>query len=92
MLLSDGVLERRRHDGEPFGLDGLRGAIADAVDAAAASTVRALEDAITAASADPPQDHATIVVFAPTSPASRVLTRLWQYVKCWVKELENGPR
>ena len=54
LLLSDGVLERRRHDGEPFGLDGVRGAIADAVDGAAASTVRVREDAITAASADPP--------------------------------------
>jgi serine phosphatase RsbU (regulator of sigma subunit) len=68
LLLSDGVLERRRYDGEPFGLDGVRQAIADALDAAAASTVRALEDAITAASADPLQDDATIVVFAPTSP------------------------
>jgi hypothetical protein len=53
MSLPDEVLERRRHDGQPFGLDGVRGPIADAVDAAAASTVRALEDAITGASADP---------------------------------------
>jgi serine phosphatase RsbU (regulator of sigma subunit) len=68
LLLSDGVLERRRLDGEPFGLDGVRGAIADALDAAAASTVRALQDAITAASADPLQDDATIVVFAPAGP------------------------
>jgi serine phosphatase RsbU (regulator of sigma subunit) len=68
LLLSDGVLERRRHDGEPFGLDGVCGVIADALDAAAAWTVRALEDAITAASADPLQDDATIVVFAPTRP------------------------
>jgi serine phosphatase RsbU (regulator of sigma subunit) len=67
LLLSDGVLDRRRQDGEPFGLDGVRGAITDAVDAGAASTVRAVEDAITAASADPLQDDATIVVFAPTS-------------------------
>jgi hypothetical protein len=55
-------------DGQPFGLDGVRGPLGDAVDAGAASTVRAVEDAITAASADPLQDDATIVVFAPTSP------------------------
>jgi hypothetical protein len=30
--------------------------------------VRALEDAITAASSDPLEDDATIVVFAPTDP------------------------
>ena len=54
--------------GELIELEGVCGAIADAVDATAASTVRALEDAITAASADALQDDATIVVFAPTSP------------------------
>jgi serine phosphatase RsbU (regulator of sigma subunit) len=67
MLLSDGVLDRRTGSGHPFGLEGVRAAIAG-VDAAAASTVRALEDAITAASADPLEDDATIVVLAPTSP------------------------
>ena len=68
LLLSDGVLQRRTGGGETFGLDGVRAALADAVDGAAASTVRALEDAITAASVDPLEDDATIVVFAPTSP------------------------
>ena len=68
LLVSDGVLDRRTEDGEPFGLDGVRAAVAQAVDSAAASTVRALEDAITAASVDPLEDDATIVVFAPTSP------------------------
>jgi serine phosphatase RsbU (regulator of sigma subunit) len=68
LLVSDGVLDRRTDDGEAFGLDGVRAAIANTVDVAAASTVRALQDAITAASADPLEDDATIVVFAPTSP------------------------
>ncbi|MGH2909219.1 MAG: SpoIIE family protein phosphatase [Solirubrobacteraceae bacterium] len=68
LLLSDGVLERRTGAGESFGLDGVRAALADAIDGAAASTVRALEDAISAASVDPLEDDATIVVFAPSSP------------------------
>lgn len=67
LLISDGVLSRRTVDGQPFGLEGVQTAIAGAADAAAASTVRALEDAITAASADPVEDDATIVVFAPTN-------------------------
>lgn len=67
LLVSDGVLDRRTAGGEPFGLDGAQAAIAGVTDAAAASTVRALEDAIVAASTDPLEDDATIVVFAPTS-------------------------
>lgn len=67
LLVSDGVLDRRTGDGQPFGLDGVRTALARAVDGASASTVRALEDAITATSTDPLEDDATIVVFAPTS-------------------------
>jgi len=67
LLLSDGVLDRRTTGGEPFGLAGVRTALASAADAAAASTVRILQDAITAASTDPLEDDATIVVFAPTT-------------------------
>ena len=68
LLLCDGILNRRTSDGQPFGLEGVRAAIAAAVDGAAAETVRAIEDAITAASSDPLEDDATIVVFAPTTP------------------------
>jgi serine phosphatase RsbU (regulator of sigma subunit) len=68
LLLSDGVLDRGTGNGQSFGLQGVRAAIATAVDAAAASTVRALEDAVMAASTDPLEDDATLVVFAPTSP------------------------
>ena len=67
LLLSDGVLGRATGEGETFGMDGVRTAIAAASDAAAASTVRALEDAVTAASENPLEDDATFVVFAPTS-------------------------
>ncbi len=67
LLVSDGVLDRRTRGGDPFGLPGAQAAITDAPDVAAASTVRALEDAITAASTDPLEDDATIVVFAPTA-------------------------
>jgi serine phosphatase RsbU (regulator of sigma subunit) len=75
LLLSDGVLDRRTDAGGPFGMEGVRAAVTSvegagaAVDGAgAAPTVRALEDAITRASADLLEDDATIVVFAPTSP------------------------
>lgn len=67
LLLSDGVLDRRTAGGGPFGLDGVRRAVAG-VEGAAATTVRALSDALHAASTEPLQDDATIVVFAPTSP------------------------
>jgi hypothetical protein len=69
LLLSDGVLGRGTGGGETFGMQGVRAAIAGAQDAPAASTVIALQDAIMAASTDPLEDDATIVVFAPTSPA-----------------------
>lgn len=65
LLLSDGVLERRKTDGSIFGLEGIRIALSNTASGAAA-TVRAIEDALTAASADPLEDDATVVVFAPT--------------------------
>lgn len=68
LLLSDGVLDRRIGDGEAFGLHGVRTAIAGSPSGAAASTLHALEVAVTAASLDPLEDDATIVVFAPTEP------------------------
>ena len=68
LLLSDGVLDRRTHDGGRFGLEGVRAAIGQATGPAPAGTVRALEEALTASSKDPLQDDATIVVLTPTSP------------------------
>jgi serine phosphatase RsbU (regulator of sigma subunit) len=67
LLLSDGVLERRRTGGGTIGLDGIRGAVARATDLSAASAVRAIEDAIHDASSDPLEDDATVVVFAPSA-------------------------
>ncbi len=68
LLVSDGVLGRRTRDGGTFGTDGVRAAIRGVADAAPAETVRALEDAVMASSADRLEDDATIVVLAPTSP------------------------
>jgi hypothetical protein len=62
------VLDRTTHDRGRFGLAGVRTALRNIADASAAPTLRALEDAITGASADPLEDDATIVVFAPSSP------------------------
>ncbi len=70
LLISDGVLQRQAHDGHPFGMQGVRNAVSRAQSAAAAPTVRAIEDAITAASNNPLEDDATVVVFAPSSPAN----------------------
>jgi serine phosphatase RsbU (regulator of sigma subunit) len=67
LLLSDGVLERRARHGRPFAMAGVRAAVARSGTGAAA-TVRAIEDAIASASADPLEDDATIVVFAPSTP------------------------
>jgi serine phosphatase RsbU (regulator of sigma subunit) len=68
LLVSDGVLDRVTHGGDAFGLDGVRAALTHVDDPSPAPTIRALEDAITGASADMLQDDATLVVFAPSSP------------------------
>jgi serine phosphatase RsbU (regulator of sigma subunit) len=68
LLVSDGVLERRTEDGGQFGLDGVRAAVQGIDGSVAAPTVRALEDALTDASADPLEDDATIVVLARSRP------------------------
>jgi serine phosphatase RsbU (regulator of sigma subunit) len=68
LLLSDGVLDRKRSGGGTIGLDGIRGAVARARDLSAPSAVRAIEDAIHDASSDPLEDDATVVVFAPSAP------------------------
>ena len=67
LLLSDGVLARPTRRNRPFGLAGVRAAVARSGPGAAA-TVRALEDAIAGASSEPLEDDATIVVFAPSAP------------------------
>jgi serine phosphatase RsbU (regulator of sigma subunit) len=68
LLVSDGVLDRRTQGDGRFGLDGVRSALRAASGTSPAKTVRALEDAIMARSADRLEDDATIVVLEPTSP------------------------
>jgi serine phosphatase RsbU (regulator of sigma subunit) len=72
LLLSDGVLERRARHGRPFGMAGVRAAVARS-GVGAAATVRAIEDAIASASADPLEDDATIVVLAASAPLEGAL-------------------
>jgi serine phosphatase RsbU (regulator of sigma subunit) len=72
LLLSDGVLERRARHGRPLGMAGVRAAVARS-GVGAAATVRAIEDAIASASADPLEDDATIVVLAASAPLEGAL-------------------
>ncbi len=67
LLLSDGVLERRARHDRPFGMAGVRAAVARSGTSAAA-TVRAIEDAVAGVSVDPLADDATIVVLAASAP------------------------
>ena len=64
VLYSDGISERRRDDGELFGLDGIRDAIRKSGNADAEATVRCLQDAVLAAAHRPLRDDATLLVVA----------------------------
>jgi serine phosphatase RsbU (regulator of sigma subunit) len=66
VLLSDGITERPTQAGTPFGLTGLRDAVAHAPSASAAATVKAIEVAVTDASTLALEDDATLLVLAPT--------------------------
>lgn len=70
VLYSDGVSDRRDENGVPLGLAGLEAAVARAQTLSAPATVRAIEDAVLAASEEPMGDDATLVVLAPTGPAA----------------------
>lgn len=86
LLLSDGVLDRRTADGEPFGLAGVRRVVAGIGDTAAATTVRALSDAVTAASSDPLEDDARMTRRSSSSPRrARSDDRRWDSV-CQLRE------
>jgi serine phosphatase RsbU (regulator of sigma subunit) len=70
VLYSDGISERRRDDGQLFGLDGIRAAIRTTGHGDAETTVRCLQEAVLAASHRPLRDDATLLVVArPTSQA-----------------------
>lgn len=66
ILYSDGITERPTQAGTPFGLTGLRDAVAHARSASAAATVKAIEAAVTDASTSALEDDATLLVLAPT--------------------------
>ncbi|MCW3067089.1 MAG: SpoIIE family protein phosphatase [Solirubrobacterales bacterium] len=66
ILVTDGVTERRtKHDGR-FGTDGINHALEQATSTTAASTVLAIQHALTNSSDEPLHDDATIVVLAIT--------------------------
>lgn len=66
ILYSDGITERPTQAGAPFGLTGLRDAVARARTASAAATVKAIEAAVADASTTDLEDDATLLVLAPT--------------------------
>jgi serine phosphatase RsbU (regulator of sigma subunit) len=65
LLLSDGLLGRRTHDGERIGVAGVHEAALKAPQSSAAGTLRAIEDAVREEVVDPLGDDATLVVLAP---------------------------
>jgi serine phosphatase RsbU (regulator of sigma subunit) len=65
LLYSDGVTERRAHEGGRIGENGLRAILSELGPRSAAMTVRGLQDAVIAASSAPLHDDATLLVMAP---------------------------
>lgn len=65
LLYSDGISERRTAEGGRIGEDGMRSILAEPGPRSAAATVRRLQDAVIAASAEPLRDDATLLVVAP---------------------------
>jgi serine phosphatase RsbU (regulator of sigma subunit) len=68
ILHSNGVIGRIARDGRPFGLQGIRRAVALAPSASAPATVRAIEDAVADAAPGPLEDDATLLVLVPSAP------------------------
>jgi len=62
ILLTDGITERRLQDGGTFGVDGLKRALQSAANPTAASTVIAIQQAITHCWKEPLQDDGTVLV------------------------------
>jgi serine phosphatase RsbU (regulator of sigma subunit) len=70
LLLSDAIVDRPLLGGGTLGLEGVRQAVAKAPLASAAGTLRAVEDAVRAATEDPLSDDATLVVLVPNPAVS----------------------
>ncbi len=69
VLYADGVTDRQTLPGDRFGLAGIRDAIHGARSSSAAATVKAIEERLLAASTEPLQDDATLLVLVPTESA-----------------------
>ena len=67
ILHSDGVTERATREGRPFGLEGIRRAVAQASSASAPAIVRAIEDAVADAAPGPLEDDATLLALVPSA-------------------------
>lgn len=67
ILYSDGICDRVRSDGTPFGVAGIVAAARTAPNPTAANTVNAIEEAVLGASADPLTDDATLIVLSPNA-------------------------
>jgi serine phosphatase RsbU (regulator of sigma subunit) len=72
LLLSDAIIDRPLIDGGTLGIDGVRDAVTKAPLASAAGTLRAIEDAVRAATEDPLSDDATLVVLVPNPTVSEL--------------------
>jgi serine phosphatase RsbU (regulator of sigma subunit)/AraC-like DNA-binding protein len=64
ILCSDGLLERRGDDGEPFGVAGVQRAVAAAPSASAAATARQVQHAAVAVANRPLEDDVVVVALA----------------------------
>lgn len=65
ILYSDGICDRVRTDGSPFGIAGIVAAARTAPNPTAANTVNAIEEAVLGASREPLTDDATLIVLSP---------------------------
>jgi serine phosphatase RsbU (regulator of sigma subunit) len=68
ILFSDGVSERETSSGRPFGHEGIAAAAASASATSVAATVKAIEEALLAASDEPLSDDCALIVLAPIAP------------------------
>jgi serine phosphatase RsbU (regulator of sigma subunit) len=64
ILVTDGIIQRKMQGGGTFGLDGIKSALAQAESPTAASTVMAVQQAVTDCWREPLEDDATVVAMA----------------------------
>jgi hypothetical protein len=64
ILVTDGIIQRKMQGGGTFGLDGIKYALSQADSPTAASTVMAIQQAVTDCWREPLEDDATVVAMA----------------------------